>query len=259
MRLKQYQVDAFASRVFEGNPAAVCPLEHWLDDSLMQSIAEENNLAETAFFVPDGENFHIRWFTPKAEVALCGHATLASAFVLLNELDYMGKSITFNSLSGPLTVHREESRFFMDFPNEMPVPCDTPAGLDQALGCDIEACYLGGDLIVELASQALVEAVQPNLAMLAEVDARGVIVTSQSSDYDFVNRCFFPVLGIDEDPVTGSAYTQLAPLWAQRLGRQSLTAKQVSPRGGEVFCHVDGDRVGIAGHARLFMRGEIVV
>jgi len=259
MKLTQYQVDAFADKPFEGNPAAVCPLDEWLDDGLMQAIAAENNLAETAFFVADGNDFYIRWFTPKAEVELCGHATLASAYILFNELGYSETSVTFNSLSGPLIVSRDSEIFCMDFPNEKPVACELPPGLVDALGCEIERCYLAGDYVVELASEALVKSVQPNFTLLAQIDARGVIVTARSSDYDFVNRCFFPKLGIDEDPVTGSAFTQLVPMWAERLAKRSLSAKQVSARGGEVICKLVGNRVVISGKGVLFMKGEIII
>lgn len=259
MNLTLYQVDAFANKSFEGNPAAVCPLDKWLDDGLMQAIAAENNLAETAFFVPDGNSFHIRWFTPTVEVTLCGHATLASAHVLFNQLNYKEKSIVFNSLSGPLTVTKNEDLLVLHFPTETPLPCPAPEGLAQALGCEIGDCFLAGDYIVELASQELVNQVQPDFSLLANIDTRGIIITAKSNSYDFVNRCFFPRLGIDEDPVTGSAFTQLIPLWAQRLGKTVLNAKQISPRGGEVFCELRGDQVTISGKAVLFMKGEIVL
>lgn len=257
MKLTQYQVDAFADKPFEGNPAAVCPLDQWLDDTLMQAIAAENNLAETAFFVPDGDDFHIRWFTPTVEVTLCGHATLASAYVLFNQLGCTAGSITFNSLSGPLRVIRKGELLVMNFPTEKPKPCEPPQGLALALGCEIGDCFLAGDYIVELGSEDLVSQVEPDLSLLAGIDARGVIITAKSNDYDFVNRCFFPRLGIDEDPVTGSAFTQLIPLWSERLNKNVLKAKQVSTRGGEVFGELLGERVTIAGKAVLFMKGEI--
>lgn len=257
MKLTQFQVDAFASQVFEGNPAAVCPLDEWLEDEVMQAIAAENNLAETAFFVPDGDDFHIRWFTPTTEVKLCGHATLASALVLFNELGQSAPTITFNSLSGPLEVSQDGGLLVMDFPTERPEPCEPPPGLADALGCEIGNCYFNADYVVELESEALLKAVQPDFSLLAKIQARGIIVTAKSSQYDFVNRFFGPRVGVDEDPVTGSAFTKLIPLWAEQLGKSRLTAKQVSSRGGEVFCELLGDRVHISGRAVLFMKGEI--
>ncbi len=262
MKLKQYQVDAFANKVFEGNPAAVCPLDDWLADDLMQAIAAENNLAETAFFVQEGDDYRIRWFTPKAEVDLCGHATLASAFVLFNELAYQGATITFNSRSGPLIVAQNHDYFEMDFPNEKPSPCELPFNIAEALGLDddqVQQCFLGGDLIVQLTSEHAVYEAQPNLAQISQINARGLIITAISSRYDFVNRCFFPNLGIDEDPVTGSAFTQLVPMWAEQLNQTQFDAKQVSQRGGEVFCSLQGDRVVLKGRASLFMRAEIML
>jgi len=259
MKLRQYQVDAFANRPFEGNPAAVCPLDEWLDDNLMQAIAAENNLAETAFFVADENDFHIRWFTPTVEVELCGHATLASAYILFNELGYSENTVTFNSLSGPLTVSRDGELLVMDFPNEKAEPCMPPEGLVEALGCEVGQCYFNGDFVVELESEQLVRTVQPDFSRLASIEARGVIVTAASKDYDFVNRFFGPRVGIDEDPVTGSAFTKLIPLWAERLSKNKLYAKQVSARGGEVYCELAGDRVYISGKGAVFMRGEIIV
>ena len=264
MRLTQYQVDAFARQTFEGNPAAVCPLDQWIDDHLMQSIAAENNLAETAFFVNEGSQYQIRWFTPTEEVDLCGHATLASAHVLFKELAYLGEVITFSSRSGALVVRNDGDLLSMDFPNEAPRPCDAPVSIAEALGLaeqqeQIASCYLGGDLIVELTSEQAVLDAKPNLPMIEALDARGLIITAQSQQYDFVNRCFFPKLGIAEDPVTGSAFTQLVPMWAERLNKQQFIAKQVSTRGGEVFCSLNGDRVGISGHSVLFMKAEIFI
>ncbi len=262
MKLQQYQVDAFANRVFEGNPAAVCPLKEWLSDDLMQEIAAENNLAETAFIVKEGENFRIRWFTPKTEVDLCGHATLASAFIMFKELGFDRDSITFDSRSGPLIVRQNSDFIEMDFPNEPVSPCDPPIGVHKALGLndiDVRECYIGGDLIVQLASEQAVYEAKPNVSLLSQIDARGVIITAESSEYDFVNRCFYPNLGINEDPVTGSAFTQLVPMWAQQLQRSEFHAKQVSQRGGEVSCELNGARVTLRGRASLFMRAEIML
>lgn len=262
MKLQQYQVDAFANRVFEGNPAAVCPLGEWLSDDLMQKIAAENNLAETAFIVEEGEDFQIRWFTPSTEVDLCGHATLASAFILFKELGFDRDSITFHSRGGPLIVRQNREFIEMDFPNEPAKPCEPPIDVHKALELDestIRQCYLGGDLIVQLDSEQAVHSAKPDFRQLSQIDARGVIITAESSEYDFVNRCFFPSLGIDEDPVTGSAFTQLVPMWAKQLQRIEFHAKQVSRRGGEVFCSLNGDRVILRGRASLFMRAEITL
>jgi len=259
MKITQFQIDAFADTPFEGNPAAVCPLDSWLDERLMQSIAAENNLAETAFFIADGDQYHIRWFTPEMEVELCGHATLASAHVLFNELGYESDSISFNSLSGPLVVSRDRDFLKMDFPNEKPEPCEIPDGLVEALGCDVDRCYLNTDYVAIVESEELLSSIKPNFSLLANLNARGVIVTARSTHYDFVNRFFAPKVGVDEDPVTGSAFTKLIPLWVERLGINEMKAKQVSKRGGEVLCRLSGDRVEISGKAVLFMRAEIFI
>ncbi len=257
MKLDLYQVDAFASRRFEGNPAAVCPLDDWLDDSLMQSIAFENNLAETAFFVQEKDGFRIRWFTPLTEVDLCGHATLASAYVLFEELGYSERKITFQSKSGPLMVSRHGNSFELDFPAQPAKVCDAPLGLQDALGASVDACFLNEDLLVILSDESIVRNLSPDFRKLAKVDARGVIVTAHSQEFDFVSRFFGPQVGIDEDPVTGSAHTKLVPYWAERLSTNELHAKQVSNRGGELHCSLVGDRVKIRGQAILFLKGEI--
>jgi PhzF family phenazine biosynthesis protein len=258
MKLDIYQVDAFASRVFSGNPAAVCPLEAWLDDALMQSIAAENNLAETAFFVPDEDSgFRIRWFTPTTEVNLCGHATLASAFVLFNELGHTSPEVVFKSRSGELRVCQSDQLLELDFPAQAVVPCPIPEGLESALGAKVFECYLGEDYLVVLDSEDAVKKLSPDFYALMNFEHRGVIVTARAAEYDFVNRFFGPNVGINEDPVTGSAFTQLIPYWAQRLGKATLTAKQVSSRGGEVFGQLVSERVLIAGAAALYMRGTI--
>lgn len=259
MILDIYQIDAFANNVFEGNPAAVIPLDEWLDDDLMQSIAAENNLAETAFFVEEDTGYRIRWFTPAVEVDLCGHATLASAYVLYEELAYQGSSLTFNSRSGPLTISRDADRFSMDFPTQACLPCETPSGLAQALGCEINACLKNEDYVVVLDTEQQLLNLDPDFAGLSELDLRGVIVTAPSANYDFVNRFFGPNVGVDEDPVTGSAFTKLIPYWAERLGKNVLTAKQVSQRGGEVFCQMQGERVLIAGSAISYLQGSIKI
>jgi len=257
MKLSQYQVDAFANKPFEGNPAAVCPLEKWLDDATMQAIAEENNLAETAFFVKEDETFRIRWFTPNTEVALCGHATLASAYVLFNELGFESDSVVFDSLSGALGVARNGDLLTLDFPSQPPCVSDIPLGLENALGTSISRCLKNEDYIVVLETERDVLKLQPDFSKLMEVDARGVIVTARSEKYDFVNRFFGPRVGVNEDSVTGSAYTKIVPYWAKELSKTKMLGKQVSSRGGEVICELDGDRVKIGGRGVLFSKGQI--
>lgn len=259
MKLPIYQIDAFAEKPFEGNPAAICPLEAWLPDELMQSIAEENNLAETAFFIPTAKGFHIRWFTPVAEVALCGHATLASAHVLYHYLGYNKEAIIFESQSGPLTVSRSGSLLVMDFPAQPPSVCAMPPEIEQAFLANPVVCLKSEDYILVLADEQEVLAAQPNLNLLSDIDLRGVIITSEAADYDFVARFFAPKYGINEDPVTGSAYTQLVPYWSKRLGLSKLRAKQVSKRGGELYCEVQGNRVKISGKAVNYLKGEIEI
>lgn len=264
MDLKLYQVDAFSSDLFAGNPAAVIPLAEWLDDGLMQKIAEENNLSETVFFVPQGEAYYIRWFTPQTEIKLCGHATLATAFVLF---EYMGlanskQTVVFDSLSGLLSVERlvQDDVFIyqLDFPAQPPVLCAKPEALEQALGCAVKHVLTGDDYIVEVESQAVLASLKPDMTILKTLDLRGVIVTAKGDDeLDFVSRFFAPKIGIDEDPVTGSAHTNLTPYWAQKLGKNRLIAKQISARGGDLICELKGDRVAIAGQACLFMQAQI--
>jgi PhzF family phenazine biosynthesis protein len=269
MKLVQYQVDAFAEHVFEGNPAAVCPLDSWLDDELMQAIAAENNLSETAFFVPSGDGFHLRWFTPKAEVRLCGHATLASAHVLFDILGYSGEAIAFETLSGTLTVARKDGALAMDFPAIVAKPCPTPAALSEALGRAPLEVLAADDYLAVFDSEATVRALAPDMGKLASLDLRGVCVTAAGGGasgadgagetIDFVSRFFAPKYGVPEDPVTGSAHCKLTPYWAARLGKTRLHAKQVSRRGGRVLCELRGDRVILSGTAVTFMRGEIHV
>ena len=255
--LNIYQVDAFASKVFQGNPAAVCPLEQWLSDSQMQAIAAENNLSETAFFVPENNDFYIRWFTPTTEVNLCGHATLASASVLFDELGYPHNSISFNSKSGLLSVHKENNLLVLDFPCQTPVPCPIPESIQKAFGTSVQVCLAAEDYVVVLDSEADVRQTIPDMALLRQLDLRGVIITSVSDSCDFVCRFFAPNYGIDEDPVTGSAYTQLTPYWAEKLAKTELSAKQLSDRGGDVLCELKGNRVLIKGEARLYLKGQI--
>lgn len=254
-----YQVDAFASHIFEGNPAAVVPLEQWLPDATMQNIAAENNLAETAFFVPEGTGFRIRWFTPTVEVKLCGHATLASAFILYEKLGWNGPQVVFESLSGPLSVRREGDLFSMDFPAQPGVVCEPPRALVEGLGVEPQCCLASEDYLVVLESEQQLAQLQPDMEALKQLTLRGVAVTAPGDHQDFVVRFFAPRCGIPEDPVTGSAYTQLAPYWSQRLGRQRLQARQISARGGDVLCEMAADRVNICGSAVLFLQGEILL
>ena len=257
MKTAIYQVDAFASQVFEGNPAAVVPLEQWLPDATMQNIAAENNLAETAFFVPEGTGFRIRWFTPTVEVKLCGHATLASAFILYEKLGWNGPQVVFESLSGPLSVRREGDLFSMDFPAQPGVVCEPPRALVEGLGVEPQCCLASEDYLVVLESEQQLAQLQPDMEALKQLTLRGVAVTAPGDHQDFVVRFFAARCGIPEDPVTGSAYTQLAPYWSQRLGRQRLQARQISARGGDVLCEMAADRVNICGSAVLFLQGEI--
>lgn len=259
MRIPIFQVDAFANQCFTGNPAAVCPLETWLDDAVMQSIAAENNLSETAFFVETDKGFQIRWFTPTHEIALCGHATLASAFVLFELLGYVQEKIVFESKSGPLTVSKKGDWFDMDFPSQPPVPCETPAEILQAFASMPIQCLKAEDYIVVFENEADVLNASPDLALLSKMDLRCVVITAKSSKYDFVTRVFAPKFGINEDPVTGSAFTQLIPYWESVLNKQVLGAKQVSQRGGEVHGAMLGERVIISGQAALYLMGQIEV
>lgn len=257
MKIRQYQVDAFAKQVFEGNPAAVCPLDHWPDDHLLQAIAEENNLAETAFFVPSAKGFCLRWFTPVREVDLCGHATLASAHVLFEILGYDRPAITFETRSGDLTVERRGSLLAMDFPALPPRPCAAPDALIDALGQRPMEVLAADDYIAVFDSEAVIRTLSPDQTRLRALDLRGVAVTAPGDQVDFVSRFFAPKYGIPEDPVTGSAHCELTPYWAAKLNRNRLQARQISRRGGDVACELRGERVTLAGSAVLFMEAEI--
>ncbi len=257
-RIPIYQVDAFASRLFAGNPAAVCPLEKWLPADQMQSIAAENNLAETAFFVRNGDGgYHLRWFTPQLEVDLCGHATLASAFIVLNDISPSEKSVRFETKSGTLTVTREGDLFSLDFPARPPAACDAYAGLVPALGGRPESILASDDYLVVYGSEDEVRALKPKMDGLLEIDRFAVIVTAPSKQVDFVSRFFAPAKGIPEDPVTGRAHCTLIPYWSKRLGKKKLHALQVSPRGGELWCEDRGDRVTISGRGVRYLEGTI--
>jgi len=259
MELSIYQIDAFSSCVFEGNPAAVCPLDEWLPDETMQSIAEENNLSETAFFVPKDDGFHIRWFTPASEVDLCGHATLGSAYVLFNILGYKNEAIQFDSKSGILFVTKQDDWLTLDFPKQPPVYCETPKEIVEAFNKEPIECMMSEDIIAVFENEIDIESANPDFEQLKKLDSRGVIITAKSMRYDFVARFFAPKYGIPEDPVTGSAYTQLAPYWASKLGKQKFKAKQLSSRGGELYCEILGDRVLISGKATKYMEGKITI
>ncbi|MDX1586266.1 MAG: PhzF family phenazine biosynthesis protein [Balneolaceae bacterium] len=257
MKQKIYQVDAFAGQLFEGNPAAVCPLNEWLPDRVMQQIAMENNLSETAYFVEERDGYRIRWFTPTAEVDLCGHATIASAHVLFRHLKYGRREISFSSNSGPLTVREENELLVMNFPVSRGEKVSAPETLQQALGTASDEIYRATDYMVVLENEEQVQSLEPDFYQLNRMETRGVIVTAPGDEYDFVSRFFAPAVGVDEDPVTGSAHTMLAPYWSERLGKTELTARQVSRRGGTVYCRMLGDRVEISGKAITYLEGMI--
>ncbi len=259
MKIPIYQIDAFAENIFSGNPAAVCPLGKWPDDLLLQNIAAENNLSETAFLVTKKENIEIRWFTPVAEVELCGHATLASAHVLFNHLNFAEATIHFHSKhSGPLTVTKKGDTLELNFPADHPEPALPPKGLIQAIGKNPLEIWKGKkDYLLYYGSQEDIEEIQPDFTSLKTVQARGIIVTAAGYDCDFVSRFFAPAVGVNEDPVTGSAHTTLTPFWAHRLNQLSFDAIQLSERGGFLHCQLFGERVLISGKARTYMVGDI--
>ena len=259
MKLPCYVIDAFTDRPFHGNPAAVCPLERWLPDATLQAIAAEHNLAETAFFVPRGDDFELRWFTPEIEMDLCGHATIASAFALHRLMGDSRERWTFHSKSGPLSVSREGDWFALDFPSRPPAPCEAPPALARALGATPLEVGKARDYLVLLESEAAVRALTPDLAAVATLDATGVIATAAGDRVDFVSRFFAPRAGVPEDPATGSSHCTLIPYWAKRLGKTRLEARQISRRGGEFRCEDRGERVSIAGRAVRYLEGTIEV
>ncbi len=259
MDLPIFQVDAFSDKVFAGNPAAVCPLEQWLPNDTLQNIAAENNLAETAFFIRQQGRFHLRWFTPACEVDLCGHATLASALVLFQELNEPGDTLHFDTKSGELIVTRRGDTLALDFPSRPPAPAQVHPGLIQALGGEPLEVLAARDYLVRYATAEDVLALHPDLEALKSIDRFAVIVTAPGTDCDFVSRFFAPAKGIPEDPVTGSAHSTLIPYWADKLGKNKLHARQVSRRGGELFCTLNGNRVEIAGKGKLFLKGRIII
>lgn len=258
MKLSFYVVDAFTSTVFHGNPAAVCPLDAWPGDALMQNIAAENNLPETAFLVPEGSGWRLRWFTPLVEIELCGHATLASAVVLALRNPVLDE-FRFHTLSGELVVTRSGERYTLDFPVRDLAPLPGNSELAAALGCPVLQLTQAGHkhAIAELESEAAVRACRPDFAALAALPWAGINITARGGDCDFVSRFFAPKVGVLEDPVTGSAHCTLIPYWSARLGKQKLHAFQISKRGGELFCELHGDRVSIAGHSVTYSTGTI--
>lgn len=260
MPLTLYQVDAFTDTVFKGNPAAVIPLEHWLPDETLLNIAIENNLSETAYFTPEGDDYRLRWFTPGGEVDLCGHATLATAYTLFEELNYDRDTITFNSRSGPLHVTKKNDGYMMDFPIWEYKKAPIPDVIAQAFGQYPVAFFTGYDDIAVFERAEDIRDMQPDFNMLKNHKTRGVLITAPGDhDYDFISRAFFPRLNINEDPVTGSAHCLLAPYWSERLKKKSFKAHQASERGGDLYCEIKGDRLEITGNAALYMKGEIYV
>ena len=257
MKLPYYEVSAFTTHPFGGNPAGVCPLESWLPTATLQNIAANNNLSETAFTVPRGDEFELRWFTPTVEVDLCGHATLAAAFVLCNEHRVRLDEIRFQTRSGLLNVQRMNDLLTLDFPSRPAKPCSTPESLIHGLGATPKEAFKARDYLAVFNSEAEVRALKPDFTTLKTLDCLGIIATAPGSDCDFVSRFFAPGAGVDEDPVTGSAHCTLIPFWAERLGKTKLFARQVSQRGGELFCEQSGERVRIGGRATLYLRGEI--
>lgn len=258
MKLTIFQVDAFAENTFSGNPAAVIPLENWLPDETMQNIAMENSISETAFFIPDEKDFHLRWFTPVNEVNLCGHATLATSHVLFNHLDYYKPEISFQSKSGLLSVTKEDDLIVLDFPASEIISTEMKEYAGKIFGILPQKCFRGKeDLMFVFHSEEEIKYLRPDIQMMKTMETRGIIVTAPSKKYDFVSRFFAPAQGIDEDPVTGSAHTMLIPYWSDIIGKKELIAKQVSKRGGILYCHYLGERVLIGGKAVTYLTGEI--
>jgi PhzF family phenazine biosynthesis protein len=259
MNLTIYQVDAFTREVFKGNPAAICPLTEWLPDERMQRIALENNLAETAFFVRNDGFYELRWFTPTVEIDLCGHATLGSAFVLYELLGETVDVLKFQTKSGLLTVEKQDGLLVLDFPSRPAKECDVPAGLIEAIGKEPKEVLKSRDYLMVYETEEEVRGINPDFAAILKIPTHAVIVTAKGDSADFVSRFFAPEVGVFEDPVTGSAHCTLIPYWAEKLGKNELFARQISARGGELFCALQGDRVKIGGNAALYLKGEIYV
>ncbi len=255
-----YIVDAFTGRLFGGNPAAVCPLEKWIDDSLMQKIAAENNLLETAFFVKKGDRYHIRWFTPEDEVDLCGHATLASSFVYFNFINKNAGRIVFDSQSGELIVDKEGDLLSLNFPSQKPLPVEKPEeDLINAFEIKPDEILLGTKRFLVYPDEEIIRNMKPDMSLLKKLPGDGVIVTAKGKEVDFVSRFFAPNIGLNEDPVTGSAHTHLIPYWSEKLNKKKMTALQVSARVGELLCEDMGERVKISGRAVLYSQGKIFI
>jgi PhzF family phenazine biosynthesis protein len=260
MKIPYFEVLAFTDRPFAGNPAGVCILNEWLPDELLQKIAAENNLAETAFFIDRGSSYDIRWMTPTVEMDLCGHATLASAHVLFQHLGKAGDSVTFQSHSGgELRVDRSGDRLVLDFPSRPAEPCEAPAKLAEGLRAQPREVFKGRDYLAVFGSEAEVAALSPAFEIVAELEANGVVVTAPGDTCDFVSRYFAPQVGVPEDPVTGSVHCALIPYWSKRLGKTTLHARQLSHRGGELFCEDRGARVGIGGTAVTYVEGTMTI
>lgn len=258
--MKYYVVDAFAEKVFEGNPAGVCIMDQWISDELMQKIAIENNLSETAFAVKEGTHYKLRWFTPGGEINLCGHATLATAFVIMNYVETELIYIAFQTMSGILTVNRKDESYEMDFPTVHSKPYEITEQIVDALGVTPIEAYINRDLVFVLESEEAVKRVNPDFSRLEKLpDGLGVGVTAKGTECDFVSRAFFPKLKINEDPVTGSIHCSLIPFWYERLGKNEMMAKQLSRRGGTLYCKYEGDRVKIAGKAIVYSIAELLV
>jgi predicted PhzF superfamily epimerase YddE/YHI9 len=259
MKVPYYQVDAFTEQAFGGNPAGVCLLESWLEDTMLQRIAGENNLSETAFLVPLAEGYELRWFTPAMEVDLCGHATLASAFILFTELKLREGHVHFHTGSGLLRAAWDGKIVMLDFPNRPGEPCAAPPALIEGLGHIPREVRKSRDYMAVLGEEEDVQALTPDFPRIATLDCLGVIATAQGREVDFVSRFFAPGAGLNEDPVTGSAHCTLIPYWAEKLGKDKLVARQLSARGGTIYCEMRGDRVGIGGHATLYSRAELLL
>jgi PhzF family phenazine biosynthesis protein len=259
MKIKYYHVDAFSNQVFSGNPAGVCPLDFWLPDETMQKIAAENNLSETAFFVKQNGTYQLRWFTPLSEVDLCGHATLASAYVIKQFQNYDDSIIRFESLSGMLKVEAKGNLFILDFPSRPPERLQETEELIKGLGGAPREFLKARDVMVVYSNADEIKNIKPDFKLLEKVEGLGIIATAPGDDVDFVSRFFAPRVGVNEDPVTGSSHCTLIPYWAKRLGKHNLHAHQLSKRGGELFCELVGDRVKIGGHAVIYMQGQIEI
>ncbi|MGZ0041342.1 PhzF family phenazine biosynthesis protein [Paenibacillus ottowii] len=258
--MKYYVVDAFAKHVFEGNPAGVCILDNWITDETMLNIAIENNLSETAFAVKEDDHYRLRWFTPGGEIELCGHATLATAFVLAEFYEPNEEKFIFHTLGGILTVLKKGDMFEMDFPSRLPEPLPVTNDMIEALGVTPVETYLGRDLMFVLENEDQVRQLSPDFSKLRNLpDGLGVNVTAKGNTFDFVSRSFFPKLNVNEDPVCGSAHCNFIPFWASRLGKLDLEARQLSKRGGNLYCVLEGDRVKISGTAVLYAKAELQI